>query len=603
MASASGTSTGRRRRLYRASVSPQAGARASAASEVSTNMSLAGGLYLGSRRWLADRRTWAAVVFMCCVVGVGCWLSIEQDRLLLVADRSNVQRLADSYALNLAEQLRAAVGTTLAVGALAKVEGDSLSEAHFILLATRLLRFYPGIGELQFSPYGVIKFSHSYSGKATAPGLSLFHQNLLAPGSRATIRAYPDRLATTPGPQELVDGDLAVIIRHPIFTTVAPRTLPLNETYVDPLGRGADAELGCATEEEAEANCYFSGPDEDGQTGTHFYAFATALARMDRLFEPVGLKSLHIDHGYEWQLKVLENWHPSINETQGVFATSPYSPANVTLLDPVVVNITVSEIGVHWVFSVSPQGGWAARRDGSFTIQLVLVAVFTVIGGMGMGCATVASVRANYKERVLASEQHAALTLDARAAELAKVARSRLIRTVMHDLRSPLLSIANLSRSLRAAPGSTQISELGKLPDYMLSCSSIMESIVSDMLDFERIEAGQISLTFAPLRVHELVNGAMAIFLARPTQAHDRPFARAHLIGIATLKGIQLDAPAPEGLAASTVLLADGLRLQQCMQNGLSNAIKFTEQGKSVRLRTAVELNKDRPGWAQLTVS
>jgi len=190
------------------------------------------------------------------------------------------------------------------------------------------------------------------------------------------------------------------------------------------------------------------------------------------------------------------------------------------------------------------------------------------------------------QERVLASEQHAALTLDARAAELAKVARSRLIRTVMHDLRSPLLSIANLSRSLRAAPGSTQISELGKLPDYMLSCSSIMESIVSDMLDFERIEAGQISLTFAPLRVHELVNGAMAIFL-----------------GIATLKGIQLDAPAPEGLAASTVLLADGLRLQQCMQNGLSNVINFTEQGKSVRLRTAVELNKDRPGWAQLTVS
>ncbi|KAJ1639736.1 hypothetical protein T492DRAFT_934144 [Pavlovales sp. CCMP2436] len=107
---------------------------------------------------------------------------------------------------------------------------------------------------------------------------------------------------------------------------------------------------------------------------------------------------------------------------------------------------------------------------------------------MGMGCATVAGVRANYKERILASEQRAAFTLNARAAELAKVARSRLIRTVMHDLWSSLLSIANLSRSLRAATGNTQISELGKHPDYMLSCSSIMESIVSDMLDFERIE-------------------------------------------------------------------------------------------------------------------
>jgi len=127
------------------------------------------------------------------------------------------------------------------------------------------------------------------------------------------------------------------------------------------------------------------------------------------------------------------------------------------------------------------------------------------------------------QERILASEQRAAFTLNARAAELAKVARSRLIRTVMHDLRSPILSIANLSRSLRAAPGNTQISELGKLPDYMLSCSSIMESIVSDMLDFERIEAGQLKLTLAPLRVHELVTGAMATFLGNPRLRYAQP--------------------------------------------------------------------------------
>jgi hypothetical protein len=96
------------------------------------------------------------------------------------------------------------------------------------------------------------------------------------------------------------------------------------------LGRG-NAELGCATDEDAEANCYFPGPDEDGQTGTHFYActprpcpaarlnptyahcfglpclytsptttVATALARIDELLEPVGLGDLHTDHGYEW---------------------------------------------------------------------------------------------------------------------------------------------------------------------------------------------------------------------------------------------------------------------------------------------------------------
>jgi len=122
---------------------------------------------------------------------------------------------------------------------------------------------------------------------------------------------------------------------------------------------------------------------------------ATALSLVTKLLEPVGLERL-TDQGYEWQPRVPENWHPSINETHGVFATSSNSLVNVTLIDPVVVNVTVGEIGIQWVFSVSPRGGWA-QGDDSFTIQLVYVAVFTFIGGMGMGCATVAGVRANYK--------------------------------------------------------------------------------------------------------------------------------------------------------------------------------------------------------------
>jgi hypothetical protein len=108
----------------------------------------------------------------------------------------------------------------------------------------------------------------------------------------------------------------------------------------------------------------------------------------------------HCARRYDWQLKVRENWHTTINETQGVFANSPDSPWNVTLSDPVVVNITVGEIGeppmhsiplppslyvltacnaqtayswtapgVEWIFSVAPHSGWA-QRDGSFTIQV-----------------------------------------------------------------------------------------------------------------------------------------------------------------------------------------------------------------------------------------
>lgn len=105
------------------------------------------------------------------------------------------------------------------------------------------------------------------------------------------------------------------------------------------------------------------------------------------------------------------------------------------------------------------------------------------------------------------------------------------------------------------------------------------------MLDFERIEAGRLALLYTAFRPCELSDGALAVFSS-----------------IAGAKGVKLHVPPPDGLAGTATILADGKRLQQCVNNALSNAIKFTAAGKSVTLTLALVPHEDREGWALLTV-
>ena len=137
------------------------------------------------------------------------------------------------------------------------------------------------------------------------------------------------------------------------------------------------------------------------------------------MLAPIGLKRLDggeiLVNGVDkffWQLRVVSNWHPALNESRGVFAHSPLVLANDTLDEPVTSNVTIESLNVAWALDMAPAVGWRVTST-SFTIQLILVAVFTLLGGTGMALAVIGSVREAYTQRVRSAEQQAATQLEA----------------------------------------------------------------------------------------------------------------------------------------------------------------------------------------------
>ena len=145
--------------------------------------------------------------------------------------------------------------------------------------------------------------------------------------------------------------------------------------------------------------------------------------------------------------------------------------------------------------------------------------------------------------------------------------REKLILTISHDIRAPLSSIMGYIELLqRRHPDARQQYYL----ENMRSSSNHVLSLVNDLLDYQRLESGQIELHRLPFRVPALFQEIGMSF---------RPLAEA--------KNLQLEwVLQPEEM--EQVYLGDTIRLRQVVSNLLSNAIKFTDEGK-VSLIVSIE--------------
>ena len=145
--------------------------------------------------------------------------------------------------------------------------------------------------------------------------------------------------------------------------------------------------------------------------------------------------------------------------------------------------------------------------------------------------------------------------------------REKLILTISHDIRAPLSSIMGYIELLqRRHPDARQQYYL----ENMRSSSDHVLSLVNVLLDYQRLESGQIELHRLPFRVPALFQEIGMSF---------RPLAEA--------KNLQLEwVLQPEEM--EQVYLGDTIRLRQVVSNLLSNAIKFTDEGK-VSLIVSIE--------------
>ena len=156
------------------------------------------------------------------------------------------------------------------------------------------------------------------------------------------------------------------------------------------------------------------------------------------------------------------------------------------------------------------------------------------------------------------------------SADAANNAKSEFLANMSHEIRTPMNAVLGLTQLLL---GDTlthrQRDYLGKI---QLSASALL-GILNDILDFSKIETGNLGLESTPFAIDELLDTSRALFAyAAEEKQLTLQFSRAANLPL-TLQG-------------------DPLRLQQILNNLLSNALKFTHSG-GVRVHVANTLLRD----------
>jgi PAS domain S-box-containing protein len=142
-------------------------------------------------------------------------------------------------------------------------------------------------------------------------------------------------------------------------------------------------------------------------------------------------------------------------------------------------------------------------------------------------------------------------------AEAAAEAKSEIVAMVSHEVRTPMNGVLGMARALLE----TSITDEQRgFADTILRSGENMIVLLNDLLDSSKMEAGRLELEIRPFDPAAIVEQAVSVLGVRASE-----------------KKLQISTQFEDGLPAA--LLGDGSRVQQILNNLVSNAIKFTQQG------------------------
>jgi PAS domain S-box-containing protein len=159
-------------------------------------------------------------------------------------------------------------------------------------------------------------------------------------------------------------------------------------------------------------------------------------------------------------------------------------------------------------------------------------------------------------------------TLQQKNAELEDASRmkSEFLANMSHELRTPLNAIIGFSEILRdGLMGDMTDQQRGFIGDIFNSGTHLL-SLINDILDLSKVEAGKMLLDLEPVNVSSLLRNSLSIIREKAADRHVR----------LTTEGVDGELGLFE---------ADARKVKQIVYNLLSNAVKFTGDGGTVTLR------------------
>lgn len=148
-------------------------------------------------------------------------------------------------------------------------------------------------------------------------------------------------------------------------------------------------------------------------------------------------------------------------------------------------------------------------------------------------------------------------------AESASRTKSEFLANMSHEIRTPMNAILGFSELLQGLITDKSAK------NYLKSIQSngrILLTLINDILDLSKVEAGQLKIQYEPINFHGLLHDIQQIFIYRAQE-----------------KGLELTLEIGETIPQ--VILMDEIRLRQILFNLLGNAVKFTPDGGRVTIQ------------------
>ena len=207
-----------------------------------------------------------------------------------------------------------------------------------------------------------------------------------------------------------------------------------------------------------------------------------------------------------------------------------------------------------------PVAVYSAPFLACFTLSFIVVAIFSFI---------FAYVKDKAHREL--SEQHRELAATKEAAEAATLAKSQFLANMSHEIRTPMNGVLGMAEVLLGTDLNDKQRNIAKI---VLRSGEALLSVLNDILDYSKIEAGKLELEDINFDLRECVEETTQLFAEK-----------AHKKGLELGLDLHNDVP--------VALRGDPGRLRQTLINLLNNALKFTEHGEVFVRITALGKEQD----------
>ncbi len=228
---------------------------------------------------------------------------------------------------------------------------------------------------------------------------------------------------------------------------------------------------------------------------------------------------------------------------------------------PQTLVLLVTPPAALWLVLPVAFGGYSNPELFALTIGLITTLAYVA-----------ASARANLRSAN-------ALAAAERAAVAANEAKSAFLAMVSHELRTPLNGVMGMARALQRT--SLDARQQGQVETILRSGDGLL-TILNDVLDLSKIEAGRMDLEVCAFDLRDVAQGAVALWTE---QAAAKGLALA----------CEIDPDLPEAV------LGDETRVRQIVLNLVSNALKFTDGGE-IAIAVRPEPAADGDGGVSISV-